>query len=407
MTYQPREPRCKQHFRIPELRASAAAPIRTPSQPKLRGPERLLGQLESDSIGPKVYNPAMAAKQNTLRFIGIFGTVLMSSLRGDAPVSSPPLPELISVLRTNLALGSTEFEAQASQALIERFGVRRLDAAPTTPSPNAAPIPSPIQDFVARRERLDGGILYLRMGRVSAGSPAALRNALSDTAWTTNATGLVLDLRFASGDSLPAAGESVALFSDRTESVLQWGSSSASGSGSQRLWSRPVAVLVNGRTEGSAEALAAALRQETGSALIGQPTAGIHGVFRDVTLKDGTQLQVPVGRIRLGDGSTLAEGPLTPDIRIAVTEKSERGFLENPTATLKANGVSGTNSSATTQRRKVTEADLVRAQRSEPTDAASETNAAPKTPVNLRLADPVLARAADLVRGLAAFQKAR
>ena len=103
----------------------------------------------------------------------------------------------------------------------------------------------------------------------------------------------------------------------------------------------------------------------------------------------------------------MAEGPLTPDIRIAVTEKSERGFLENPTATLKANGVSGTNSSATTQRRKVTEADLVRAQRSEPTDAASETNAAPKTPVNLRLADPVLARAADLVRGLAAFQKAR
>ena len=54
----------------------------------------------------------MAAKQNTLRFIGIFGTVLMSSLRGDAPVSSPPLPELISVLRTNLALGSTEFEAR-------------------------------------------------------------------------------------------------------------------------------------------------------------------------------------------------------------------------------------------------------------------------------------------------------
>jgi len=349
----------------------------------------------------------MAAKQNTLRFIGIFGTVLMSSLRGDAPVSSPPLPELISVLRTNLALGSTEFEAQASQALIERFGIRRLDSAPTTLSPNAAPIPSPIQDFIARRERLDGGILYLRMGRVSAGSPAALRNALSDTAWTTNATGLVLDLRFASGDSLPAAGESVALFSDRTESVLQWGSSSASGSGSQRLWSRPVAVLVNGRTEGSAEALAAALRQETGSALIGQPTAGIHGVFRDVTLKDGTRLQVPVGRIRLGDGSTLAEGPLTPDIRIAVTEKSERGFVENPTATLKPNGVSGTNSSATTQRRKVTEADLVRAQRSEPTDSASETNAAPKTPVNLRLADPVLARAADLVRGLAAFQKAR
>lgn len=340
----------------------------------------------------------MAAKRNTLRFIGIVGAALMSSLRGDAPVSSPPLPELINVLRTNLALGSAEFEAQAYQALMERFGVRRLDA---------APIPSPIQDHIARRERLDGGILYLRMGRVDTGSPAALRNALSDTAWTTNATGLVLDLRFASGNSLPAAGESVALFSDRTEAVLQWGSSSASGSGSQRLWSRPVAVLVNGRTEGSAEALAAALRQETGSALVGQPTAGTHGVFRDITLNEGTRLQVPVGRIRLGDGSTLAEGPLRPDIRIAVTETSERGFLENPTATLKPSGVSGTNGTAATQRRKMTEADLVRAQRSEPTDASGETNAAPRNPVTPRLADPVLARAADLVRGLAAFQKAR
>ena len=398
MTYQSKEPWCKQHFRIPELRVSVAHPIPRLSRPELRGPERLLGQLESDSIGLKVYHPTMAAKRNTLRFIGIFGAALMSSLRGDAPVSSPPLPELINVLRTNLALGSAEFEAQAYQALMERFGVRRLDT---------APIPSPIQDQIARRERLDGGILYLRMGRVDTGSPAALRNALSDTAWTTNATGLVLDLRFAIGNSLPAAGESVALFSDRTEAVLQWGSSSASGSGSQRLWSRPVAVLVNGRTEGSAEALAAALRQETGSALVGQPTAGTHGVFRDITLKEGARLQVPVGRIRLGDGSTLAEGPLKPDIRIAVTETSERGFLENPTATLKPSGVSGTNGTAAAQRRKVTEADLVRAQRSEPTDASSETNAASKNPVTPRLADPVLARAADLVRGLAAFQKAR
>jgi hypothetical protein len=69
--------------------------------------------------------------------------------------------------------------------------------------------------------------------------------------------------------------------------------------------------------------------------------------------------------------------------------------------------MSGANGSASLPRRKVTEADLVRAQRSEPTDSTTETHAAEKAVAPIRLADPVLARAADLVRGLNAFQKAR
>jgi len=220
----------------------------------------------------------------------------------------------------------------------------------------------------------------------------------------------VLDLRFASGDSLPAAGETASLFSDRTEALLHWGSNSIPGSGAQRLWSLPMAVLINNRTEGAAEALAAVLRQETGSPLIGQATAGRHGVFREVGLGDGTRLQVPVGRIRLGDGSLLVAGPIPPDIRIPVLENTERGFIKNPTAALKpsgTNGLSGSMGSAPLSRRKVTEADLVRAQRSEPNDSTTDTHTVEKAAVPVRLADPVLARAADLVRGLSAFQKAR
>jgi C-terminal processing protease CtpA/Prc len=59
--------------------------------------------------------------------------------------------------------------------------------------------------------------------------PTALRAALDDTTWNTNASGLVVDLRFTSGDSLPAAGETASLFSDRTEAILHWGSGSSSG----------------------------------------------------------------------------------------------------------------------------------------------------------------------------------
>lgn len=373
-------------------------------------------EVGSDSQPSGVYNSVM---RKTLSWIGLAASVLVPvafpGLRGDTPAAAVPLPELIEILRTHLSLGPAEFESRASGALIEHFGVRRAE--PAGDDPKATPDPGASKETLAHQARLDGGLLYLRIGRVDTGLAGALRAALTD-ATATNAspgaaTGLVLDLRFARGESLEAAGEAAALFSDRTEAVLHWGSGSTTGSGARRVWSLPMAILVNGRTEGAAEALAAALRHETGGALLGQPTAGAHGVFREVTLKDGSRLRVPAGRIRLGDGSPMAAGPIQPDIRIPVPESLERTFLKNPTASVTSTspqgsiGTTGTNSAGAFHRRKVTEADLVRATRTEPVEPAAEASTPAKAPAPTRLADPVLARAADLVRGLAAFQKGR
>lgn len=353
--------------------------------------------------------------RTTLLRIGILAGLLGPGLRADVP--QPPraaptaetarttgLTELIQVLRTNLGLGPDEFEARASRALIDHFGARRLEAIP----PNEA-------DPIARRERLDGGVLYLRIGRVEEGLPEALRGALTDAAWITNAAGLVLDLRFAPGQSLTAATRSAALFSDRTEAVLRWDGASASDTAARRIWSLPVAVLVNGRTDGAAEALAAALRLETGAALVGQATAGTHGVYREAALADGSRLRIPSGRLRLGDGSPLEAGPVAPDIRIPVPEAAEREHLGNPTASLRPAGTNATSAGTGTLRRRVSEADLVRAQRNEPAGppgrpegqaSGNSKDGAATPPTGVRLADPVLARAADLVRGLAAFRGA-
>ena len=375
-----------------------------------------MNEVGSDRRPSGVYNSVM---RKTLSWIGLAASALVPvaspGLRADAPAAAVPLPELIEVLRTQLDLAPAEFESRASGALIEHFGVRRAE--PTADGPKAAEEPGASKEAIAHQTRLDGGLLYLRIGRVDPGLTGALRAALTEaTATNANpgpATGLVLDLRFARGESLQAAGEAVALFSDRTEAVLQWGDGSAAGSGAQRLWNLPMALLVNGRTEGAAEALAAALRHETGGALLGQATAGTHGVFREIALKAGTRLRVPAGRIRLGDGSTLPAGPIQPDIRIPVPESAERTFLENPTAALVAGGApgsagaTGTNGGGALQRRRMTEADLVRATRPEPSEPTAETSTPAKAPAPVRLADPVLARAADLVRGLAAFQKGR
>lgn len=325
------------------------------------------------------------------------------------------LPDLVRTLQTHLGLDAGDFEARASRALIDHFGVRRVDD-------DKAPATTPETGPVARRERLDGGVLYLRVARVEPDLPEALRGALTEASWITNAAGLVLDLRFADGTSLDAAARSVALFSDRIEAVLRPGMpattppTTASTPVPNRVWQLPVAVLVNGRTGGTAEAMAAALRMETGSALVGQPTAGTHGVFREATLANGTRLRIPSGRLHLGDGSILEAGPISPDIRVPVTEAAERAFLGNPTAPAPAPGTPGGAGGTRSPRRRVSEADLVRAQRNEPTtpapadptepgDAKTPSGGPETTPARtVRLADPVLARAADLVRGLAAFR---
>lgn len=339
------------------------------------------------------------------------------------------LPDLIQTLRTHLGVNPADFEARAARALMDQFGVRRVgdDAGQAAdPADGSGSPPGP----VARREHLEGGVLYLRVGRVEAGLPEALRSALTEASWITNAAGLVLDLRFADGASLEAAARGVALFSDRIEAVLRPATRAATPATTpatavapvpSRVWHLPMAVLVNGRTGGMAEAMAAALRMETGSALVGQPTAGTHGMFGEATLADGTRLRIPSGRLLLGDGSILEAGPIAPDIRVPVTEAAERAFLGNPTAPAQTPGTPGVAGGARSPRRRVSEADLVRAQRNEPTAPAGQTGGqtggeSPGSPPGgtetpptraVRLADPVLARAADLVRGLAAFRGER
>src|SRR6185503_15236598 len=91
---------------------------------------------------------------------------------------------------------------------------------------------------------------------------------------TNSLTGLVLDLRYAGGFDYSAAAATADLFVNAARPLLNWGNGVVSSQEKTNAIQVPVAVLVNGRTAGAAEALAAALR-ETGSGLIlGGKTAG-------------------------------------------------------------------------------------------------------------------------------------
>jgi hypothetical protein len=200
---------------------------------------------------------------------------------------------------------------------------------------------------------LESNVAYLRVGQVGKNLADEIRAAQGALAVSNKIAGTVLDLRFADGDDSVAAQAAANLFA------------------AKKL---PLAILVNGGTRGEAVALAAILHEAHEGLIFGSATQG-----------------------------TKTAGPLLPDIVVAVGPEDERVLMENPYAAPARND---TNSPAATNNMlpfvdHMSEADLVRAKIKDgdgfepvPVQRASE----PPKPF---IRDPVLARAVDLIKGLA------
>ena len=200
---------------------------------------------------------------------------------------------------------------------------------------------------LAKSAVLEGNVAYLQVGQVGKNLADEIRAAQSALAVSNKIAGTVLDLRFADGNDLDAAKAAVDWFA------------------SKKL---PLAILVNGGTRAAAETLASALRSA-----------------------------------RLGLIFSGTNAPVRPDIVVAAGPEDERALMQNPYATLAANS---TNTPPATNNLlpfldHTSEADLVRAKVKdgegfEPVPA--ERAAEPQKPF---IRDPVLARAVDLIKGLA------
>ena len=325
----------------------------------------------------------------------ILATLLSASAD---PGPLPPPDRLLPQLRSKLGLPTNEFDRAASLALIERFGGTLVDT-------SAEPSPPEAGEVLAARRRFEGDILYLRVGQVSSGLAPQLRAALEDAEWTRNAVGLVIDLRFARGSSFEAAGQAGGLFSGDSGEILDWGAGRTTVDGPAATWRKPVAVLVNGETRGAAGALAALLRREASAILVGRPTGGDIAVIGEFDLEGGARVRLPLSPVRLGDGSVVPREGLEPDILVRGSSEDDRRHLEDPFATFSrgaaADGGSKPSEPGSSPRRKINEADLVRAQREGllPGDAKTEVQASPI------VRDPALARGLDLLRGLAILKK--
>ena len=324
----------------------------------------------------------------------------------------PDFKEVYDLIRAHLAgMSEGQLNRAAVEALVSGLG-RRVSLVTNAAAANAAG-EAPL---VSKSDLVDGDILYVRVGRVGNGLADAIRATWHKPGTTNKLKGVALDLRYAGGDDYAAAAAAADLFVMKEQPLLNWGSGMVRSKEKNDAIVVPVAVLVNRQTAGAAEALAATLRETGAGLILGSRTAGQAMVTQDFPLKDGERLRIATAPIQAGGGSALPEQGLKPDITVGVSPEDERAYYADAfKGSAKTNlaasaGISLTNAANgtnhTARRPRFNEAELVRERREGVSEADLEAIRG-REPDKPMVQDPTLARALDLLRGLALVRQSR
>jgi C-terminal processing protease CtpA/Prc len=334
-------------------------------------------------------------------FLGLAGQV---SLRAADTNASPDFQEVYDLIRQHASgLSAEELNRAAVQGLINALGSR------VSLGTNNAPAESGEKKPVAEVILFDGNIAYLRITRVTEGLAKGITTAYEQIKATNKVSGIVLDLRYAGGADYQAAADAVDLFVSKNQPLLNWGNGVVSSHEKANAISVPVAVLVNHQTAAAAEALAAMVREAGAGLILGSRTAGGAMVMEDFPLKDGEHLRIGSAPVMLGDGTHLSAQGLKPDIDVTVGEEAERAFYADAFLVVsnKTDGLSTNQARATNQTRvRNKQAQLVREPRAgdSPDEMIAKRPPEPQAPV---VSDPALARALDLLKGLAVVRESK
>jgi hypothetical protein len=351
------------------------------------------------------------------RFISIVCAIavvlsLLPASRAEAPGAAPDLTEVYNLIRAHLAgLSEGEANREAVQALISAFAPR-VSLATENPPTNSSE-----SSLVSKVSVFDDNIAYVRLGKVETGLAPAVRSAWESLTATNRPKGLVLDLRYAGGGDYGAAASVADLFLRQERALLDWGKGAVRSQAKANAISVPVALLVNRQTAGAAEALAAVMR-DAGTALVfGGRTAGQAMILTEYPLSNGQRLRIATQSVRLGDGSAVPIQGVEPDITVQVNPRDERAYYADafqslaPTNLTAGGGLGPTNlaggTNRLTRRPRFNEAELVRERREGPIpdqEGAAMRDAEPEKP---QVLDPALARALDVLKGLAVVRRVR
>jgi hypothetical protein len=348
-------------------------------------------------------------------FLLVVGLMLQFAARAQPAAESsetePEFKEVFDLIRTHLT-GTTEAELdhKAVQALVAALSPR-VSLVGGSSGTNARTEGS----LISKSSSLDDGIAYVRLARVDDGAAQGIRQTCSQLMGTNQLAGIILDLRYTAGTDYPAAAATADLFLSKEQPLLDWGNGVVTSKTKSDALAVPVAVLVNHETAGGAEALAARMRQTGTGLLLGNRTAGKAMIAEEFPLKNGQKLRIATAPIQLGDGSSLSAQGVTPDITVDVTPQSERIYYADAFKELSPSNLAGalalTNQSGannlTNRRPRLNEAELVRERRDGFFLDADSTATRPSESDKPQIQDPVLARALDVLKGLAMVRRQR
>jgi hypothetical protein len=331
--------------------------------------------------------------------------------RAQQNATTPPdFKEVYGLVRQHLTgMSEADLDRASVQGLISQLAPRVSLA-----GPEAATVSSS-SPGVTKSNLFDGPIVYVRVARVGEGLAGLVRQAWEQFAGTNKPKGLVLDLRYASGEDYAAATAVAELFLSQERPLLDWGNGMARSKEQQKTVDVPVAAMVNRETAGAAEAVAGILRQTGAGLIIGSRTAGLAMIAHEYPLKNGGHLRIATAPIHLGNGEALPTDGLRPDIAVTVSPNDERAYYADAfkdlirTNQLSGDGltVAGTGAGTNRTRRiRFNEAELVRERRDgfNPDAESAAPDDEHEKPV---VRDPALARALDLLKGLALVKQSR
>jgi hypothetical protein len=335
-----------------------------------------------------------------------------STARAAAADAPPAFAEIYDLVRAQLrGLTAEELDHAAVDGLLAALAPRVVLLTNGAPKPADGPL-------VIRARVLEDNVAYVRVASVSPGLAQAVADAHRELSRTSKVVGVVLDLRFAGGDAYAAAADTAGLFLKTETALLDWGDGPVKVKPASPGIALPVVVLVNRQTAGAPEALAAAVREAGVGLILGATTAGLAAHKQEFTLKSGHKLLIATTPVKLAGGAALSPHGVRPDIEVATAAAEERAGFADPYRELAkpAELIAGTSATATNapagtnrfgRRLRASEADLVRARRdglSLEGELVSGREPEPARPV---LRDAALARAVDLLKGLAVVRPPR
>lgn len=328
----------------------------------------------------------------------------------------PEFKEVYGLVRSNLlGVSQAELDRDAVEGLLRQLYPRVILAtnAPAGSAVETGPL-------LLKSTVYDDAYGYLRIGRVDKGLAAEAAGACQQLGASNKLKGLVLDLRMAGGTDYSAAAAVAEQFVTDEQPLLDWGEGLVKAKVRTNAFAFPVAILVNKQTSGAAEALAAVLRKTEAGLVIGARTAGQAGITKDFVLENGRRLRITMAPIKVGGGQALSPLGWQPDIEVPVSTEDEAAYLDDafkviPKAGAPLAGTEGSVSNLLTgatnrpSRRRINEAELVRLQREGalPDEEAPSRAARGADATKPVVRDPVLARALDLLKGLALVQTLR